>query len=886
GTTKRKELHGSINVSALYGTWGHGDSSFYAYKMHFLCSIPEQTYSSFVLLLEKKLEDDVGHIEIELFLLSKSVKCSVSFIDGIYLDAQKTGDSLWLPSNMYLLLPLESESASSISALSINWEGINSCVSAAEFLKSNALLNFFQTELTGGNSSASVLDQLSVKYDGSFMRLANKYASPSSLKEMLVVAVHTGKIYSVLDIIPNSSSASPFEDEDDAKYSTFADYFLKKYGIVLKHPEQPLLLLKQSHNSHNLLVDFRTEGRNNMVRKPQQHARMPPELLILSDISTDVLKPFYLLPSVMHRLESLMLASQLREEISDDIGNFGISSKLILEALTTLRCCEMFSMERLEFLGDAVLKYVVSCHLFLKHTEHNDGQLSYSRSRIISNMNLHKLGVDRKLQRYIRDSAFDPRRWTAPGQRSILPCPCDHGVETSEVPYEIRFFSEDTKMLGKTCDKGHRWLCSKTISDCVEALIGAYYVGGGLTAALGFMKWLGIEAEFDDSLIDDVIKSASLHPFPFEADDDISSLESKISYWFSCKGLLLEAVTHKTKPQKDDNYFCYERLEFLGDAVLGLLITQYLYENHTSVDPGELTDLRSMSVSNENFARAAVKWKLHPHLQHGSLPLEKHISDYVNYYALGDLVESIAGAVLIDSKLNVSEVWRVFEPILSPIGTPETLELPPIRALNELCDNLGYNLKPFCFKEDGENVRAELQLQLENVVLTSKGFGSTRKVAKGNAAREMLEKLESEGIAGKRRSGTDKVAADVDDDKQCKKRKLEQQESSQEEEGSNADVVPTGSIYLSIDILGKKGEARTSLYAVCKRFQWPVPSFETTELKSSRIPIEFKSKIKVIIPGRGNIEISGEAKPNKKSSYDSAAVVMLYELQKLGKIII
>lgn len=52
-----------------------------------------------------------------------------------------------------------------------------------------------------------------------------------------------------------------------------------------------------------------------LMEKEQIHARVPPELLIHIDVTTDILKSFYLLPSVMNRLQSLMLASQLRRDI-------------------------------------------------------------------------------------------------------------------------------------------------------------------------------------------------------------------------------------------------------------------------------------------------------------------------------------------------------------------------------------------------------------------------------------------------------------------------------------------------------------------------------------------------------------------------------------------
>lgn len=74
------------------------------------------------------------------------------------------------------------------------------------------------------------------------------------------------------------------------------------------------------------------------------------------------------------------------------------SMNQVLEALTTLTSAEAFSMERLELLGDSVLKYVVSCSLYLKYPNKDEGQLSRERQSIISNSNLHRLATDRKLQ--------------------------------------------------------------------------------------------------------------------------------------------------------------------------------------------------------------------------------------------------------------------------------------------------------------------------------------------------------------------------------------------------------------------------------------------------------------------------------------------------------
>lgn len=118
-----------------------------------------------------------------------------------------------------------------------------------------------------------------------------------------------------------------------------------------------------------------------------------------------------------------------------------------------------------------------------------------------------------------------------------------------------KFVTEDEKLVvGKSCDKGHRWMGSKTVSDCVEALIGAYYVGGGLNAAFQLMKWFSIGAEVEPSWVDDVIKTASLRSYTPKA-KDLKLLESKIGYEFSVKGLLLEAITHEHEQGVD---YCYQ----------------------------------------------------------------------------------------------------------------------------------------------------------------------------------------------------------------------------------------------------------------------------------------------------------------------------------------
>uniref|UniRef100_A0A1D1ZF59 Endoribonuclease Dicer 3a n=1 Tax=Anthurium amnicola TaxID=1678845 RepID=A0A1D1ZF59_9ARAE len=988
GTTKRKELHGSTTIRALSGTWANKQDSvtLEAYKIVFTCNQDCIKYSNFVLLIDAVLASDISHAEVDLNLLDRAVKSFVSPCGQIKLNAEQVEHSklfhefffnglfgklfigsrssgrrfildtenrpLWSASNMYMVLPIDASSTFG-GTLDINWKAIRACSYAVDFMRTPRLSGP-QNALVDGSvhspvSSTSSFEPECKRSDD--VHLADKSVLLGDLKDMVVLAVHTGKIYTVLDVLLDTSADGPFDDPSGG-YLNFSDYFSKKYHIVLQRPWQPLLRLKQSHNPHNLLssnskpngaegvsASLKVNNSCNTAAKPHSFAHMPPELLVHVDVSVEVLRSFYLLPSLMYRLESLMLASQLREEIA---SNCIVPSSLILEAITTVRCCENFSLERLELLGDSILKYAVSCNLFLKYPQKHEGQLSACRSRAVCNATLYKLGISCNLQGYIRDAAFDPRRWVAPGQACLRPVHCKCDADTSKVPMKVKYEKgESPLVIGKACDNGHRWICSKTISDCVEALIGAYYVGDGLSAAFSFMKWLGMEVDVEPKWVEEAVKSTSLWSFLPKL-EEIEVLESKLKYKFSVRGLLLEAITHASQLELDACY-CYQRLEFLGDSVLDLLITWHLFKCHKDIDPGELTDLRAASVNNENFARVAVRNKFQHHLQHGSGILLEQVTNYVKAIeqyddshpllppgsskvpkVLGDIVESIAGAVLIDSNLDLDKVWELFEPLLSPIVTPYDLELAPFRELTELCASCGYFISITCSNE-GDIVVAELRVQLKDVLLVRQGRDKNGKAAKGSAAILLLEDLEEKGLlhakhtskrkrpdssnatgnvetsiismehgsSGSFTSKKLKTSAVTSPRKQCIDPPPCEENDYSKEPKVNCDSEKTVAVLVSVKM--QKGGPRIALYQLCKKLLWPLPSYESEDTKASNaITVgddtgktkrfnSFISKIKLHLPDSIPVEIVGERRFDKKSSQDSAALLMLYELQKRGR---
>lgn len=88
-------------------------------------------------------------------------------------------------------------------------------------------------------------------------------------------------------------------------------------------------------------------------------------------------------------------------------------------------------------------------------------------------------------------------------------------------------------------------------------------------------------------------------------------------------------------------------------------------------------------------------------------------------------------------------MWKVFNPLLSPIVTPEKLELPPLRELMQLSDSLGYFVKvKVSHDKKGTMEHVEIRVQLPNERLVREGKGPNKKSAKGDAAFQLLKDLE------------------------------------------------------------------------------------------------------------------------------------------------
>ena len=117
------------------------------------------------------------------------------------------------------------------------------------------------------------------------------------------------------------------------------------------------------------------------------------------------------------------------------------------------------------------------------------------------------------------------------------------------------------------------------------------------------------------------------------------------TYSFSNKRLLDTALTHRSAGN-DNN----ERLEYLGDAILGFLIAEYLYLNFPDAAEGELTRLRATLVKKEKLAEIARELSLEKQLKLGTGELKS--GGWRRDSILANTLESIIGAVYLDSNIN------------------------------------------------------------------------------------------------------------------------------------------------------------------------------------------------------------------------------------------
>lgn len=130
-------------------------------------------------------------------------------------------------------------------------------------------------------------------------------------------------------------------------------------------------------------------------------------------------------------------------------------------------------------------------------------------------------------------------------------------------------------------------------------------------------------------------------------DNFVAEAEKVIGYTFKDKSLLIRAFTHSSYRNENKNFADYERLEFMGDAVLSLVISRYLFDLFPTANEGDLTKKRACLVSEQTLAKASDKLNLSSFMLTGEGGSHDNVDRLPSVKC--DLFESVCGAIYIDS---------------------------------------------------------------------------------------------------------------------------------------------------------------------------------------------------------------------------------------------
>ncbi|VTU39820.1 Ribonuclease 3 [Variovorax sp. PBS-H4] len=227
---------------------------------------------------------------------------------------------------------------------------------------------------------------------------------------------------------------------------------------------------------------------------------------------------------------------------------------------------------------------------------------------------------------------------------------------------------------------------------------------------------------------------------------DLDALQARIQYSFSDPRLLQRALTHRSF-SADHN----ERLEFLGDSVLGLAVAHLLYEQLSQLPEGDLSRVRANLVKQDTLHQLALKLALPPLLRLGEG--EARSGGPNRPSILADALEALIGAVYLDAGYGPAQalVRRLYESVAI---TPrmEAAAKDPKTELQEWLQ--GHKMKLPVYRVIGTLGAAhkqtfDVECEVPELDLRERGIGGSRRAGEQAAAAAMLIRLKARGGAAK-----------------------------------------------------------------------------------------------------------------------------------------
>ena len=219
---------------------------------------------------------------------------------------------------------------------------------------------------------------------------------------------------------------------------------------------------------------------------------------------------------------------------------------------------------------------------------------------------------------------------------------------------------------------------------------------------------------------------------------DLKRLQRRLGYEFRDEALLLQSLTHRSAGSRNN-----ERLEFLGDAILGFEIAEILCRQHPHATEGELSRARAQLVKRETLAGVARHLELGDYLILGTGELRS--GGQTRDSILSDAVEAIIAAVFMDADIESARalVRRILKKEIAEIS-PEAQPKDSKTQLQEYLQAQGKALPVYEVVTVGGSAHEQLfvvECRVDSVDLTNRGEGSSRRKAEQQAASAVLKKI-------------------------------------------------------------------------------------------------------------------------------------------------
>jgi endoribonuclease Dicer len=495
--------------------------------------------------------------------------------------------------------------------------------------------------------------------------------------------------YRALDPVPEGSPSNRFGEKGilDYSISLFKKARVRAWEKWIK--DQPVFEAFKMNHRHNWLDEWKETD-----AKVATRCFLCPEPLLCSAIPGPYVATCYMLPALIHRMESYMIALELCEKL-----DISATPELALEAVTKdsdnteeHKATQIQfqrgmgkNYERLEFIGDAFLKMATSIALYAANAKDDEFHSHVKRMLMICNKNLLNSALEKDIHEYIRSRSFNRRTWYPEGLKLL----------------QGRHFNDQKDEDGEkklTHPQQTHPLQDKSIADVCEALIGATLLSAEpdnmdpAVKCVTVMVNNGLFFEENDHQAERFSDYWKMYTMPeWQTVDALATHVNLVEqcaqedpgYRFKWPRLLKAAFTHPSTPFMWEKIPCYQRLEFLGDALFDMVAIRFLFDRHPDRDPQWLTEHKMAMVSNKFLGAVCVRLGFHKHMRHLNSMLMFQISEYVtditeaertsggarDYWmgtrdppkCLPDVVEAYIGALFVDSQFDFKQVERFFQ---------------------------------------------------------------------------------------------------------------------------------------------------------------------------------------------------------------------------------